>query len=281
VNPDISVSSVPTPPVLDLAAVKARQQATWASGAYGKIGVTLQIVGETLCEAVDVGPGDRVLDVAAGNGNASLAAARRGAEVIASDYVPGLLEEARRRADAEGLALATEIADAEALPFGDASFDVVLSTFGVMFTPAQETAAAELARVARPGGRIGLAAWTPDGFIGELLRTVGRYLPPPAGLRPPTQWGTQARVTQLFGDRARLVAAEHRQFVFRYASPESFVAFFRAWYGPTHKAFGALPPERQDELAAEIAALARRFDRGDGSRLAAVGDYLEVVLERR
>jgi len=280
VNPDLSVSSVPTPPVLDLAAVKARQQATWASGAYGKIGVTLQIVGETLCEAVDVGPGDRVLDVAAGNGNASLAAARRGAEVTASDYVPGLLEEARRRADADGLALAIEIADAEALPFGDASFDVVLSTFGVMFTPAQEIAAAELARVARPGGRIGLAAWTPDGFIGELLRTVGRYMPPPAGLRPPTQWGTQARVTQLFGDRARLVAAEHRQFVFRYASPEAFVAFFRAWYGPTHKAFGALPAERQVELADEIAALARRFDRGDGGRLAAVGDYLEVVLER-
>jgi SAM-dependent methyltransferase len=280
----LSLDHLPSPsvaPALDVAAIKARQQATWASGAYDKIGVTLQLVGETLCEAVDVGPGDRVLDVAAGNGNASLAAARRGAEVVASDYVPALLELARRRADAEGLELTTEVADAEALPFPDASFDVVLSTFGVMFTPSQEAAAAELARVCRPSGRIGLASWVPEGFIGELLRTVGRYVPPPAGLRPPSLWGTQERVAELLGDHARMVSAARRRFVFRYASADHFVEFFRAWYGPTHKAFAALSPERQAELAAEMAALARRFDRSDGSRLEAVGEYLEVVLERR
>ena len=268
------------PPAIDLTAIKARQQATWASGDFAKIGVTLQLVGETLCEAVDVGPGDTVLDVAAGNGNASLAAARRGAMVIASDYVPELLEGAHRRADAEGLPLATQVADAEALPFADASFDVVLSTFGVMFAPAHETAAAELIRVCRPGGRIGLASWTPDGFVGQLLRTVGRFVPPLPGLRSPALWGDPAHVAALVGDRARIVASERRMFAFRYSSAEHFVDFFRAWYGPTHMAFRALAPARQDELAAEIAALARRFDRGDGRRLTAAGEYLELVLER-
>jgi SAM-dependent methyltransferase len=279
-NP-LPANPMTAPAALDLVAVKARQQATWASGAYAKIGVTLQIVGELLCEAADVGTGDRVLDVAAGNGNASLAAARRGASVIASDYVPELLDAARRRAEAEGLELSTEIADAEALPFTDASFDVVLSTFGVMFTPAQETAAAELARVCRPGGRIGLASWIPEGFIGELLRAVGRFVPPPPGLRPPPLWGTAERVAELLGAHARIVSATRRTFVFRYASADHFVDFFRAWYGPTHKAFGALPPDRQLELHDAIAALARRFDRGNGRRLDAEGDYLEVVLERR
>jgi len=279
-NHSASAASVASP-VLDVATIKARQRASWASGAYGKIGVTLQIVGESLCEAVEIGHGDRVLDVAAGNGNASLAAARRGASVLATDYVPELLEDARRRADADGLAIATEVADAEALPYADDRFDVVLSTFGVMFAPAQESAAAELARVCRPHGRIGLASWTPDSFIGELFRTMGRFVPPPPGLRPVTRWGSEAGIAELFGDRARIVASTRRSFVFRYASAEHFVEFFRAWYGPTHKAFGALPAERQDELAAEIAALARRFHRGDDDRLAAVSDYLEIVLERR
>ncbi|HEY5949264.1 MAG TPA: class I SAM-dependent methyltransferase [Kofleriaceae bacterium] len=277
-----SASAQPLPPsTFDVAAIKARQQATWASGAYGKIGVTLQIVGELLCEAVDVGPGDHVLDVAAGNGNASLAAARRGARVVASDYVPALLDAARIRAEAEGLPLTTAVADAEALPFPDASFDVVLSTFGVMFTPSQETAAAELARVCRPGGQIGLASWVPDGFVGELLRTVGRFVPPPAGLKPPSLWGTEARIIELFGDQARIVSAAHRTFTFRYRSADHFVEFFRAWYGPTHKAFAALSPAKQAELAVEIGTLARYFDRGNRGRLAAVGEYLEVVLERR
>jgi SAM-dependent methyltransferase len=275
-------SALPRPStVLELGAIKARQQATWASGAYDKIGVTLQLVGELLCEAVDVGPGDHVLDVAAGNGNASLAAARRGATVVASDYVPALLDSALGRARAESLLLTTALADAEALPFDDASFDVTLSTFGVMFTPAQETAAAELVRVTRASGRIGLANWVPDGFIGELLRLIGRYVPPPPGLQSPTSWGTEARVAELVGDRARIISSVRRTFVFRYASADHFVDCFRRWYGPAHKAFAALSSERQIELAADIAALARRFDRSDGKRLAAAGDYLELVLERR
>ena len=275
----MNLESVRTSPP-DFTAIKNRQQAVWSSGAYGKIGVTLQIVGEQLCEAVDVGPGDRVLDVAAGNGNAALAAARRGATVIASDYVPALLDGALERADADGLSLVTQVADAEALPFADAAFDVVLSTFGVMFTPSQETAAAELARVCTPRGRIGLANWVPDGFVGELLRTVGRYMPPPAGLQPVTRWGTRERVDELFAGRARVMAATRRTFLFRYASAEHFVEFFRSWYGPTHMAFAALAEQRQSELAAEIAALARRYDRGDGRRLVAASDYLEIVLER-
>ena len=276
-----STPTSPSTPTPDLALIKARQQATWASGDYARIGVRLQLVGELLCEAVDVGPGERVLDVAAGNGNASLAAARRGGDVIATDYVPGLLAAARQRAEAEGLPLVAAVADAEALPYDDASFAVVLSTVGVMFTPSQETAARELSRVCRPGGRIGLASWTPGSFIGELLRLIGRYLPPPAGVRPPSQWGSEARLAELFGDRARVVSATTRTYVFRHPSAEEFVDFFRTWYGPTHKAFGALPPERQVELALEIAALARRFDRGDRDWLAAESDYLEVVLERR
>lgn len=277
----LSPSSPAPVPAPDLASIKARQQTIWASGDYAKIGVTLQLVGESLCDAVDVGPGDEVLDVAAGNGNASLAAARRGAAVIASDYVPALLEGARRRADAEGLPLVTQVADAEALPYPDASFDVVLSTFGVMFTPAHEAAAGELVRVCRPGGRIGLASWTPDGFIGQLFKTIGRFVPPPPGLRSPALWGTEAHLASLVGDRAEIVASARRTFLFRYPSAEDFVEFFRVWYGPTRTAFAALAPERQAELAAEIAALARRFDRGGGRRLAAAGEYLEVVLARR
>lgn len=266
-------------PALDLAAIKTRQRAIWSSGAYGKIGVTLQLVGEQLCETVDVGSGDHVLDVAAGNGNAALAAARRGATVTASDYVPALLESALDRADAEGLFLVTRVADAEALPFDDGSFDVVLSTFGVMFTPSQETAAAELSRVCRPGGRIGLASWVPDSFVGELLKTVARFVPPPAGLQPPSRWGTRERIEELFAGRARIASAVRRTFRFRYPSAEAFVDYFRAWYGPTHSAFASLPLERQGDLAAEIAALARTYDRGTGS-LSAGSDYLEVVLER-
>lgn len=265
---------------LDHVALKARQQQTWASGDFSKIGVTLQIVGELLCEAVDVSAGQQVLDVAAGNGNCALAAARRGAEVTASDYVPALLENARRRAEAEGLPLVTQVADAEELPFASWSFDVVLSSFGVMFAPAHEVAAAELVRVCRPGGRIGLATWTPQGFIGQLLKTVGSFVPPPPGLRSPALWGTEEYVAKLVADHARIVACEPRTFVFRYQSAEHFVEFFREWYGPTRMAFRALAPEAQDDLAAAIAALAKKFDRGDGRRLAAGGEYLEIVLER-
>jgi len=276
------MSAVPFPmPVPDLAAIKARQQAVWSTGDYAAIGTTLQIVGENLCEALDLRAGSRVLDVAAGNGNATLAAARRFGEVVSTDYVATWLASGRARAEADGLSVRFQEADAEDLPFPDASFDVVLSTFGVMFTPAQEQAAAELARVCRPDGRIGLANWTPDGFIGQLFKIIGRYAPPAAGLQSPLLWGTRARLDALFGRAAKTIRAEPRNFVFRYRSPEHWVEAFRAWYGPVNKLYATLDATKQDELTRDILGLIARGNRaGDGS-LVLPAEYLEVVIERR
>ncbi|HVN35261.1 MAG TPA: methyltransferase domain-containing protein [Casimicrobiaceae bacterium] len=268
------------PPAVDLSAVKARQQAAWSAGDYAVVGTTLQIVGETLCEALDLRAGERVLDVAAGNGNATLAAARRGADVTSTDYVPALLERGRDRANAEGLPVRFEQADAESLPYADASFDVVLSTFGVMFTPDQERAAAELARVCKPGGRIGLANWTPASFIGELFKLLGRYLPPPAGVRSPALWGTEERLRELFDGRYHTIAFERRNFVFRYRSVTHWLDVFRTAYGPLQKAFGALDSTVQGSLAADLIALAERFNRATDGSLVAPGEYAEVVLRR-
>ena len=245
--------------------VKARQQAMWASGDFAVIGTTLQIVGELLNEAADVQATDRVLDVAAGNGNATLAAARRFASVTSTDYVPALLEGGRRRAEAEGFdTIRFEVADAEALPYANASFDVVLSTFGVMFAPDHERAAGELLRVCKPGGRIGLASWTPSGFLGQLFRVVGQYVPPIPGVRSPLLWGTDAHLRELF---ASATSIEHatRTFAFRYRSPEHWVDVFRTYYGPVHKAFLALDEDGQSQLEADLIALLRSLNRGGGS----------------
>lgn len=268
-------------PAADLGAIKSRQQATWASGDYSVIARTLAVVAESLCETVDVRAGERVLDVAAGTGNAAIAAARRYADVTASDFVPALLEHARMRAQTEGLLLTLREADAEALPFPEASFDVVLSTYGVMFTPDQERAAQELVRVCRPGGRIGLANWTPDGFIGQLFRLIGRYVPPPPGLRSPALWGTAERLHELFGGAAVSVSVTPREFVFRYQSGQHWIDVFRAFYGPVHKAFGALDDSRQRTLTNEILELLARFDRGEGAGIAVAGSYIEAVITRR
>ena len=265
---------------LDVAAVKKKQQATWASGDFGRIGVTLQIVGESLCEAVDLLSTERVLDVAAGDGNASLAAARRFAHVVSTDYVPELLDQGRRRADAERVELAFRVADAEDLPFPEGSFDVVLSTFGVMFAPQQERAADEMLRVVRPGGRIGLASWTPEGFIGKLFGVVRGFVPPPAGLRSPMAWGQETRLVELFGPRAADLRTERKNFVFRYRSPEHFVDFFRTHYGPTHKAFAALDEGGRKGLEQALLALLRDSDRSGGTALAVPGEYLEAVITR-
>jgi len=259
-------------------AIKARQQSMWASGDFAVIGATLQIVGELLCEAADVRAIHRVLDVAAGNGNATLAAARRFAAVTSTDYVPALLDRGRRRADAEGFGNITfEVADAEALPYPDASFDIVLSTFGVMFSPDQARAAAELARVCRPGGRIGLANWTPGGFIGDLLRLVARYVPPAPGLQSPLLWGTDPQIRALFPGAARI---EHttRMFAFRYRSAEHWVDVFRTFYGPTYTAFLALDKDGQAALEADLIALLRSQDVGRGNGLLVPGEYLETVI---
>lgn len=273
----------PTAPAgaVDLAALKARQQGAWASGDYAIVGTTLQIVGEQLCETLDLRPWQKVLDVAAGNGNATLAAARRWCQVTSTDYVPALLERARERAAAERLEVAFQEADAEALPFADGSFDVVVSTFGVMFTPDQPRAAAELARVCRSGGRIGLANWTPEGFIGQLFKTLGKHLPPPAGARSPALWGTRAGLEELFGERAASIRAEPRHFLFRYRSPEHWLQVFRTFYGPMLKAFAALAPEAQAALAEDLLALAVRFNRSADESLVVPGEYLEVVVTRR
>ncbi len=271
------VASPTTAP--DYAAIKQRQQAVWASGDYAVIGTTLQIVGERLCEAIDLRAGERVLDVAAGNGNASLAAARHFAAVTSTDYVGALLERGRERAEAERLDITFREADAEALPFADASFDAALSSFGVMFAPHQEQAAFELARVVRRGGRIGLANWTPDGFIGQLFRTIGRHVPPPAGVRSPALWGSAARLGELFPGQQ--VSAEKRIFHFRYESPAHWLSVFRRLYGPTHRAFAALDPAGQAALEADILDLLQRFNRGGAQTLIVPSEYLEVVVTRQ
>ena len=268
-----------TPP--DLSAVKAKQQAAWSAGDYAIVGRTLQIVGENLCEAVNLRAGERVLDVAAGNGNATLAAARHFAEVTSTDYVPALLERGRARAEAEGLQVTFREADAEALPFADSTFDVVLSTFGVMFTPDQARAAREMLRVCRPGGRIGLANWTPGSFIGELFKVLGRYLPPAAGLRSPALWGTEERLKELFSEAEASIQATPRIFNFRYRSPAHWMEVFRTFYGPVNRAFLALDTPRQDELERDILNLLARFDRGGVGGLVVPSEYLEVVVTRR
>ena len=269
-----------TSPLPDLTAIKAKQQATWSSGDYSVIGTTLQITGEMLAEAVDLRSGERVLDVASGNGNAALAAARRFAKVTGIDYVPELLARARAVAIASGLAIDLEEGDAEALPFPDGAFDVVLSTFGVMFAPDQERAAAELVRVCRHGGRIGLANWTPDGFVGQMFQRVGSHVPPPAGLRGPAQWGTRERLGELFGAEARSLKAERREFTFRYRSPEHWLEVFRTWYGPIHRAFAGLPPERQEALAHDLLALVEKLNVARDGTMVVPSTYLEAVITR-
>ena len=265
----------------DLAAVKVKQQATWAAGDFGIIGTTLQIVGETLCEAVDLRSGSRVLDVAAGNGNCSLAAARRWCDVTSTDYVPALLEDGRRRAEGDRLPMKFQVADAEALPFDDNSFDVLLSSFGVMFAPDHEKTASELLRVCRSGGRIALANWTPRGFIGQMFVVVGRHLPAPAGVTPPSKWGTDEHLQHLFGAGAASIHSTPRDFNFRYKSPEHFIDVFRTWYGPVHKAFGALAPEKQQALHEDLLKLIASFNVSRDATMVVPSQYLETVIVKR
>jgi ubiquinone/menaquinone biosynthesis C-methylase UbiE len=263
---------------VDLAGVKARQQHMWASGDYAAVGTRLQIVGEELCEALDLRAGQRVLDVAAGNGNVSLAAARRWCDVTATDYVPALLERARERAQAERFDMTFREADAEALSFADGSFDVVVSTFGVMFTADQDRAAAELVRVCRPGGKIGLANWTPEGFIGQLFKTIGRHAPPPAGVRSPALWGTRPRVDELFGPHASSIKSARRDFAFRYRSPDHWLEVFKTYYGPVLKTFAALAPDAQAALERDLRTLIDAFNRAGDGAMVVPSEYLEIVV---
>jgi SAM-dependent methyltransferase len=271
----------PTAPAgIDFDAIKQRQQATWSSGNYAVVGTTLQIVGETLAEAVDLRAGERVLDVAAGNGNASLAAARRHAHVVSTDYVPHLLEKGAARAQAEGLDIRFQAADAEALPFEDESFDVALSTFGAMFTPEHGRIAREFLRVVRSGGRIGMANWTAEGFIGQLFRVVGSYVPPPAGVQSPALWGSEPHIVALFGPHATDIRCTRRLFNFRYRSPAHWLQVFRGYYGPVLKAYAALDAVRQAQLTEDITLLLENLNVGGPGSLVVPGEYLEIVVTK-
>ena len=270
-----------TPVQPDLNALKARQHGAWSSGDYAVVGTTLQIVGEELCEAIDIRAGQKVLDVAAGNGNATLAAARRWCDVVSTDYVPSLLERGQLRARADGLKVEFKETDAEALGFDDAAFDVVMSTFGVMFTPDQDRASAELLRVCKRGGKIGLANWTPEGFIGQLFKTLGKHLPPPAGARSPALWGTEARINEMFGPQAAAIKIERRHFNFRYRSPEHFLDVFKNFYGPMLKAFAALDTPNQQRLRDDILALIATMNRASDGTMIVPSEYLEIVIVKR
>ncbi|WP_411280504.1 class I SAM-dependent methyltransferase [Gemmatimonas sp.] len=275
-----NIAPTPSAPTPDFAAVKAKQQVAWGTGNYAVVGTTLQIVGEQLCEALDLRAGQTVLDVAAGNGNATLAAARRWCQVTSTDYVPALLDAGRARAEADGYDIAFREADAEALPFADGTFDVVLSTFGVMFTPNQAQAASELARVCRVGGKIGMANWTPNSFIGQLFKTIGRFIPPAAGVKSPSLWGNAAHLEDLFAGKVKAIHATERQFTFRYRSPLHWIEVFRTYYGPMNRTFGALDATQQAAFTeALLEMMAERNVSGDDT-LVLPSAYLEVVIER-
>jgi SAM-dependent methyltransferase len=267
--------------LLPLSPLKTRQQATWASGDFAVIGTTLQIVGETLCEALDLHAGQRVLDVAAGNGNAALAAARRWCDVTASDYVPALLQNAQERARAEGLALTCEIADAEALPFPDASFDVVMSTFGAMFTPDHTKPAKEMLRVCRSSGKVGLANWTPEGFIGQIFKIIGKYVPPPADMKSPALWGTPRHITDLFGPGAWDIRTDRKEFMFRYRSADHWIDVFRSYYGPVLKTFETLDAKSQAALTADLKSLIAHFNMARDGTMVVPGEYLECIIVKK
>jgi ubiquinone/menaquinone biosynthesis C-methylase UbiE len=263
----------------DLAAVKAKQQVTWSSGDFSVVASRIVLVSEQLAESADLRAGSQVLDVACGNGNATLAAARSGAKVVGVDYVPALLEDGRARAVAEGLDVEFRLGDAEELPVDDASVDAVLSVFGTMFAPDHQKTADEVVRVTRPGGTVALASWTPNGFIGQMFKVITSYVPGPAGVQSPLLWGTETHLTDLFGEAVAAIASEERNCVWRFTSAEEFVRFFRRWYGPTLKAFDSLDDDGKAALAADLADLASDHDRNrDGGALAIPAAYLETVL---
>ena len=265
----------------NLSAIKDRQQKTWTSGNYSRIGNTLVIMGELLCEAVDVHAGDKVLDVATGSGNTAISAARRFCDTTGIDYVPELIEDARKRAEVEGMEITFDVGDAEDLPYPDASFDVVLSTLGVMFAPDQEKVAEELLRICRPGGKIGLANWTPEGFIGNMFRTLGKHVPPPPGIKPPPLWGTEERLQELLGEGVASLEVTQRSYMFRYPSAGHLIEYFRSYYGPTLKAFESLDPDGQEALAADLEELLERWNTSGDATIIVPSDYLEVVAVRR
>jgi len=277
----LAAAATPAQATPDFAAVKSKQQAAWSSGDYAIVGTTLQIVGESLAEAIDLRAGSTVLDVAAGNGNATLAAARRWCRVTSTDYVGALLARGRERAAAERLDIEFREADVEALPFADGSFDAVVSTFGCMFAPNPQRTAAEMLRVCKSGGKVGMANWTPEGMIGQLFKTIGGHVKPPAGIESPALWGSRKRIDELFGAQASAIDVTPKQFAFRYRSAEHMLEIFRSFYGPVLKAFAALDSAVQPLLARDLLALLGRFNRAGDGTLVAPSEYLEIVITKR
>ena len=277
----LNVMTKDAPQTVNFEVIKEKQRKTWGSGDYGRIGVTLQITGEQLCESMDLRAGESVLDIAAGNGNVSLAAARRFCNVISTDYVEGLLDQSKARAQAEGLNIHYQFADAEALPFENHSFDNVVSTFGVMFTPNQAQSAAELFRVCRAGGKIGLANWTPEGFVGQVFKLIGSYIAPPSGVSSPALWGTRAFIDTHFGAHASQISYRTREFNFRFQSPQHWVDVFRTYYGPVHKAFQALDADQATRLETDLLHLISEFNRDTGGTMVVPSEYLEAVVNKK
>lgn len=267
----------PTP---NYSAIKAKQQQVWGSGDYSQVGSTIQITGEELCESMDLHSGQSVLDVAAGNGNATMAAARRFCEVTSTDYVESLLNQSKHRAQANSFSINYQQADAEDLPFDDESFDNVMSTFGVMFTPNQQQSASELMRVCKKGGKIGMANWTPDGFIGQLFKIIGQYNPPPPGVSSPANWGTQEFLQQQFGAQAANIQINEKNYSFRYKSPQHWLEVFKNYYGPTLKTFEMLEAPQAESLETEIYALLDQFNTATDGTLVVPSKYVEVIIEK-
>jgi SAM-dependent methyltransferase len=272
---------MPTLDITDLTTIKNRQQQTWGTGDFSRLAVKVLLVGEQLCEAVDLHPGQKVLDVATGSGNTALAAARRECEVTGIDYVDSLLEQARLRAATERLSITFQTGDAEDLHFPEGAFDAVLSTFGVMFAPYQEKAAQELLRVCHSGGKIGLANWTPNGFIGEMFRVISRYIPQPPHLKPPTAWGTEERLQELFGGQVASLQTTKRSFNFRFLSPEQWLEFHKSHFGPVIKVYEVLAEDQRADLTKDLLDLARKHNRSSDSTLIIPAEYLEVVAVKR
>lgn len=262
---------------VDYATVTGRQQQVWSLGDYGKVGSLLSSMGESLVHELDIHAGEKVLDIAAGNGNASLPAARRFADVLATDYVPELLAAAQRRADTDGVVLRTQLADAQALPFDDGEFDVVMSTIGAMFAPDQETVAREMLRVCRSGGRLGMANWTPDSAVGDIFRTVGKRVPPPPGVRPAVAWGSEETVTELLGPGCRELRCTRRTCAWRFPSAAHCLAYFQDWYGPVVAAFATVGTDGRDVFEAELRDVFERHNLATDGTLAMEVAYLEVV----
>jgi SAM-dependent methyltransferase len=275
-------TAAPASPAIDLEAIKRRQQATWASGDFSVVAPRVLFAAELLCEAADLQAGWRVLDVATGSGNAALGAARRGCATVGVDYVPALLDRGRLRAQAEHLSVEFVQGDAEKLPFENASFDAVLSIYGVMFAPDHRRAAGELARVCRPGGRIGLAIWTPGGYIGEMFKVMSRYISPTPGLTPPVRWGDESHLRDIFGGAIKGIRSHARTAVMRFQSAAENIAFFRTYYGPTLRAFESLSPDRQGALTADLTELIGKYDRNKAKvgPIAIEAEYLETVITR-